>query len=210
LLSPGFGGLIMMQLDSTLAKGARLGLALAGLGWAVALAGTAAAQAPAAAPSSKAQLDPQRLAIARQIFDVVGAANLQSMSRALVANMEGAMLKNANGLDAERKQAMVDAVSDSVTFIMPKAIDATVDAMAEDFDTAQLKDVLAFYTSPTGRVMISKMPLVMQQTSATLFAQLPEMVHQMEVRYCAKVTCTTSEQQAFAALSAQMRARAPG
>ncbi len=189
---------------------ARLGLGLAGLCIVVAQAGTAAAQTSAAESASKAPLDPERVAIARQIFDQIGAANLQSMSKALVSSMQAAMTKNVSGPDAERQHAMMDAVAASITYIMPKAVDATVDAMAEDFDTAQLKDVLAFYTSPTGRVMISKMPLVMQQTSATMIAELPEMVHQMELRYCAKVTCTIAEQQAFAAVSAQVKAHAPG
>jgi hypothetical protein len=105
---------------------------------------------------------------------------------------------------------MADAVSDSVAYILPKAIDATVNAMAQDLDTAQLKDILAFYTSPTGKVVISKMPQIMQQTTATLVAEMPEMVRQMQLRYCAKVTCTASEQQAFAAMSAKMTAHAPG
>jgi len=189
---------------------ARLGLGLAGLCFVVIQAGTAAAQTSAAGPASKAPLDPERVAIARQIFDQIGAANLQSMSKAMISSMQAAMTKNVSGPDAERQHAMMDAVAASITYIMPKAVDATVDAMAEDFDTAQLKDVLAFYTSPTGRVMISKMPLVMQQTSATMIAEMPEMVHQMELRYCAKVTCTTAEQQAFAAISAQVKAHAPG
>ncbi len=199
-----------MKPNATAGRFARRGLALAGLCFTLMQAGTAAAQAPSASSPPSPQLDPERVAIARQIFNEIGAANLQAVSKALVTNMERAMLTSVNGMDAERKQAMVDAVSDSVSFIMPKAIDATVDAMAENFDTAQLKDVLGFYRSPTGRMMIGKMPLIMQQTSATMIAQLPEMVRQMELRYCAKVTCTASEQQAFAAISAQMKARAPG
>ncbi len=189
---------------------ARLGLGLAGICFVMAQAGTAAAQTSAAGPPTEAPLDPERVAIARQIFDQIGAANLQSVSKTLVSNMQAAMTKTVSGPDAQRQRAMMDAVSDSITFIMPKAVDATVDAMAQDFDTRQLKDVLAFYTSSTGRVMISKMPLVMQQTSATMVAEMPEMVRQMELRYCAKVTCTTAEQQAFAAISAQVKAHAPG
>jgi hypothetical protein len=100
-------------------------------------------------------------------------------------------------------------VSDSIAFIMPKAIDATVDAMAQDFDTAQLKDVLAFYTSPTGQVMLRKMPEVMRQTSTAMMAEMPEMVRQMETRYCAKVACAASDHQAFAAIAAQVKARTP-
>jgi hypothetical protein len=192
------------------ARFTKLGIGLAALGLAVAPAGLAAAQTDPAAAPSKPTLDPERVALARQIFNQIGSANLQAMSKAMIASMQGAMTKTVSGLDAQRKQAMLDAVSDALNSIMPKAVDATVDAMAEDFDTAQLKDVLAFYTSPTGRIMINKMPLVMQQTSATMVAQMPEMVHQMELRYCAKVTCTTSEQQAFAAISAQIKARTPG
>jgi hypothetical protein len=186
------------------------GVAVAGLCLTLASAGAAAAQAPNAGASPKPSLDPERVAIARQIFDQIGASTLQSMSKSLISSMQSAMSKTVSGPDAQRQQAMMDAVSDSVTFIMPKAIDATVDAMAQNFDTSQLKDVLAFYQSPTGRVMISKMPLIMQQSSATMVAEMPEMVRQMELRYCAKVTCTTSEQQAFAAISAQVKAHAPG
>jgi len=209
-LPTGLEGLSMMQRKRMSPRLPRSAIAVAGLCLSLASAGVTAAQAPTAAPTPTHPLDPERVAIARQIFDEVGAANLQSMSKALVSNMEQAMLKTVNGIDEDRKQALVNAVSDSVSFIMPKAVDATVDAMAENFDTAQLKDVLSFYKSPTGRMMISKMPVIMQQTSATLMAQLPEMVHQMELRYCAKVTCTSSEQEAFAAISERVKNRTPG
>ncbi len=191
------------------ARLARTGVAVVGACLTLASAGAACAQVSASGAAPK-PLDPERVAIARQIFDQIGASTLQSMSKALISSMQAAMTKTVSGPDAQRQQAMMDAVSDSVTVIMPKAIDATVDAMAQNFDTAQLKDVLAFYQSPTGRVMISKMPLIMQQSSATMVAEMPEMLRQMELRYCAKVTCTPSEQQAFAAISAQVKAHAPG
>jgi len=189
---------------------ARVGIGLAGLCFAMAQAGTAAAQTGDAAAAAKAPLDPERVAIARQIYDQIGVSTLQSISKNLMSSLQTAMTKTVSGPDAQRQQAMMESVSDSVTFIIPKAIDATVDAMAEDFDKAQLKDILAFYMSPTGRVMIHKMPQIMQQSTATMMAELPEMMHQMEIRYCAKVTCTTSEHQAFAAIAAQMKTRAPG
>jgi hypothetical protein len=192
------------------ARLARSGVVIAGACLTLASAGAAYAQASATTPSPKPPLDSERVAIARQIFDQIGASTLQSMSKAMISSMQAAMTKTVSGLDAQRQQAMMDAVSDAITFVMPKAIDATVDAMAENFDTGQLKDILAFDTSPTGRVMISKMPLIMQQSSATMFAEMPEMVRQMQLRYCAKVTCTASEQQAFAAIIAQVKAHAPG
>jgi hypothetical protein len=188
----------------------RNGLAAASLCLTLAAAGPAAAQASDAGAASKPPLDPERVAIARQIYDQIGVANLQSMAKALNSSLRAAMTKGVAGQDTERQQAMADAVSDSVAYILPKAIDATVNAMAQDFDTAQLRDILAFYKSPTGKVVISKMPQIMQQTTTTTLAEMPEMVRQMQLRYCAKVTCTAAESQAFAAMSAKMTAHAPG
>jgi hypothetical protein len=199
----------MAQRNFTSAKGTRLRMTLAGLFWSVAMASTAAAQAPGAATSNP-HLDPERVAIARKIYDVIGEANIEALTKAFLTNLRPAMKKAINATDEARQQAISDAVSDSIAFIIPKAVDASVDAMAEEFTAAQLKDTLAFYSSSTGQIMVRKMPAVMQQASATMVAEMPELVHQMQLRYCAKVTCTTSEQQAFAAISAQMKAHAPG
>jgi hypothetical protein len=196
----------MIQRKLAAAGLVRLGLAMAGL----CFAGVGPVAAQTAGATSKPPLDPERIAIARQIYDEIGVSTLQSMSKTMISSLQSAMTKTVSGLDAQRQQAMLDAVADSVSFMIPKAVDATVDAMAEDFDKTELKDILAFYTSPTGRVMIHKMPQIMQQSTATMVKALPEMMHQMEVRYCTKVTCTESEHQAFAAIAAQMKARAPG
>jgi len=160
--------------------------------------------APAPAVAAPVQSDPERLALARQIYDVVGTANMQSMTKTMIASMQAATTKAVSGPVRERQEAMMDAVSDVISELMPKAVDATVVAMADNFTVDQLKDILAFYQSPTGKAMFQKMPVIMSQSMRVIAAEMPDVMKSIEQRYCAKVTCMPSEREAFAKLSQQM------
>ena len=173
-----------------------------------ALAG-AAALSILAAGSAVAQPAPdaEREALAQQIYQLMGAQTLNATSGALKAMMSS-MTGQAGGADVVRARAMQAALSDSLERMMPKVLQGTVQIMAQDFTTEQLRAMLAFYQSPTGQAVLQKMPQITQQSVRLSLSLVPQMMRDFETDYCGRITCTDKEQQAFAQVNARMAAQA--
>ena len=69
--------------------------------------------------------------------------------------------------------------------------------------------MLAFYSSPTGRLAARRMPLVLQQTIGSVLIYLPQMIKGIEDSYCSRVKCTRAEKKAFEDVAARMAAAHP-
>jgi hypothetical protein len=76
--------------------------------------------------------------------------------------------------------------------------------MAQDFTTAQLHDMLAYYRSPTGQAMLHEMPEITRQSLQLGASLVPQMMRDFEADYCGRITCTAQEQQGFAQLNARL------
>ena len=161
-----------------------------------------AAAPPALAQSAPPLPDGERLALARQIYKIMGSQTTDAISAAL-KTMMGA-LSGSGGSDNPRTTAMKAALSDSFDKMMPRMIDGSAEIVAQDFTVDELRDMLAFYQSPTGQVVVRKMPEVIEQGRRIGVALVPQMMHDFETDYCGRVTCTPQEQQAFAQLNARL------
>ena len=175
----------------------RMGAGLAGLAMATALGGGVAAQ-PAAGTA-----DPQRLALAEQIYDMMGQQTVQGVGRALTSMMSSS-LRNVTGQDRARSAAVQAALGDSITTLTPQVLHATARIMAEDFTTPQLQGILAFYQSPTGQALLQKTPLITRQALQVSTSLLPGFLETFETDYCRRVSCTEAEKNAFAQINARM------
>lgn len=162
---------------------------------ALALAGPAGAQ-PAAPP------DPERMALAQQIYELMGSQT-QTISQAM-RGMMTTMMKSAGGADGARQQAVQGALSDSLDKMMPKVLHGTVEIMAEDFTAEELRGMLGFYRSPTGQAVLRKMPAITQQSMRLSLSLMPQMMRDFQADYCARVTCTDKEKAAFAEVGDRM------
>ena len=104
---------------------------------------------------------------------------------------------------------MVAAVGDGLTSITPQLQAEAVSRITRDFTADQLREMLAFYSSPTGRLAARRMPLILQQTVGSVLTYLPQMMHGIEDSYCSRVKCTRAEKKAFDDVAARMAAAHP-
>ncbi|WP_216839313.1 DUF2059 domain-containing protein [Caulobacter sp. S45] len=155
------------------------------------------------------RIDPKRQALARQIYDLIGAQTMGTSVRSMTTAMS---LQFANMMDDRseaRAKAIVAAVGDGMNSVMPQVIDTSVSAMAHTFTEAQLQDMLAFYQSPTGRVVLLKMPAVTQQSNAAIVTYLPQVLAGIEDSYCSRVKCSSRERKGLEAVAAHLAAAHP-
>ena len=148
------------------------------------------AQAQTAAP-----VDPQRLALAKQIFEVQGGA--QNAGTAL-RTFQKSMLDAAPS--SEARERMNQALETMTKTFVPRMFDEMATIYATDFTDAQLKDILAFYQSPTGQALREKSPMVAQQLGGVMVKLMPKLQLSVLDKVCAETTCTPQQQQQLAAL----------
>jgi uncharacterized protein len=168
---------------------------------------TAAAALLMAAGGAHAQaegaVDAERLALAEKIYAMMGDQTMRSITGALKGALS-ASLKAEAGQDTARAQAVQAALSDSLDDMMPRVVQGTARIMARDFSAQELRDMLAFYQSPTGQAVLRRMPEVTQQSMQMSLSLLPGFMQKFESDYCARITCSPQEKQAFDQLNARM------
>jgi hypothetical protein len=169
---------------------------------AIALAGPAAAGEQPAAP-----VDPERLALARQY---VTASHMDSLLRAAFANMGRQMpqLAPEGAADAKARQFM-DSFTVGMDAATPMLVDTMIETTARTFTTQELKELVAFYGSPTGQAMVARMPGMLQQVTPMIFQIMPKAYAVAEADFCKRQTCTEADRAIFHRLSASLSAR-PG
>jgi hypothetical protein len=146
--------------------------------------------------------DPARLALARQIFEAQGGAkNAQAVMRSMEASMLASMPS------PEAKQRMTEVMEKMATTVMPRLFDDMAGFYAIDFTEDQLKDVLAFYKSPTGQAMMAKSPVLAEQMGGEVAKLMPRLQLSVLDKVCSQTACTDQQQQQLAALKAQVPER---
>lgn len=156
-----------------------------------------------------AHVNGERLCLASQIYDIVGAPALRASTRSLTAGLSVQLASAMSSRDPAHAQAMVAAVGDGLTSITPQLQAEAVSRITRDFTTNQLKEMLAFYTSPTGRLAARRLPQIVQQTVGGVLGYLPQMMSGIEDSYCSRVKCTRAEKKAFDDVAARMVAAHP-
>ncbi len=156
-----------------------------------------------------AHVNGERLALAQQVFDITGAPALRAQARSLTAGLSVQLATAMSARDPAHAQAMVAAVGDGLTAITPQLQAEAVSRITRDFTADQLREMLAFYASPTGRLAARRMPLILQQTVGSVLGYLPQMMSGVEDSYCTRVKCTRAERKAFDDVAAKMAAAHP-
>jgi uncharacterized protein len=156
--------------------------------------------------SRNIRIDAGRLAMAQQIFDITGEPSLRVSTRSLTTTLSVQLSGALLGKDDLHAKAMVAAVTDGLNSITPQLRDEAVSHIAHDFTEDQLKEMLAFYSSPTGRLAAHRMPLITQQTVGSILTYLPAMMQGIQDSYCSRVKCTRAEKKAFSDVAARVTA----
>jgi hypothetical protein len=166
---------------------------IVGLFGAVAVAASAAAQ-------TSATTDPVRLALAREVIEATGgaqaAATRLNSTFAAVRQLVKSQLppESANLSDAVFKYVVDEEVK-----ALPAMLDDVAQVYAEPLSETELKDMLAWYTSPSGRTIMAKLPAINQ---AIILRQGPLMKSMMQGvaktaidRACTDAHCSAEQRQ---------------
>jgi hypothetical protein len=165
---------------------------------------------PTVAGSAKdVRIDGGRLALARQVFAIVGEPELAASTRTLTAGMSVQLAAALPDRDPARVRALLGAVGDGLASVAPDLQDQAVSRIARGFTEDQLKEMLAFYQTPTGRLAARRMPLYTREAMGAVLLFAPKMMEAVRDSYCAKVRCTRSEMKALADVGERMSAAAP-
>jgi hypothetical protein len=150
-----------------------------------------AVHAQTAAPT----IDPQRLALAKQIFESQGGAQ---NAATIMNSMEKSMVDSVK--DPEAKKRMAEVMDKMATVFMPRLFDQMAGYYAQDFTDGQLKDILVFYQSPTGQAMKAQAPVLAQQMAGSMVKLMPTLQLSVLDKVCSQVACSPEQQQQLAAL----------
>jgi hypothetical protein len=170
-------------------------------------AGVAALGAPALAQDiTGGSIDPQRLALAREY---VRESHMDAAVRGMLANMARSMPQlSADGATDVKGRQLANSFSVGMDAALPQLLDATAQATARVFTTQELKDLVAFYGSPSGRSMVAKMPALMQQIGPVAIQIMQTVYTTAEADYCRHETCTEADHARFQRLQSSVRAGA--
>jgi hypothetical protein len=166
----------------------------------MAVASGAWAQASAPPPSSGP--DPVKMDLARQLVEASGGeAQAEAQMKLIFSSMRANMAKALSGQKAEVADAVYEEMGRELVTLTPRILDISVTSYADVFTVQELRDLLAFQTSESGRSMVRKMPTlrarVMEQTLPLIMSSMPEVMHKSADAVCARRRCTAAERDAI-------------
>ena len=150
----------------------------------------------AQAHGAPAPIDPERLALARTYLQQTHMAdNIRAgLARSVVAI---APPGSPAAQDPKRRQ-MVLSLTRGMQSVGPDISEGLTRAVAGAFTAKELKDLVAFYGSPTGQAMMVKMPVVMQDVGPIMKGLMPKITKVAEQDFCSHLTCTADDRARFA------------
>ena len=191
-------------------RGGRAGPALLLAAGLAALAVAAMAQEDGGAPVAQIAppVDPERLELAREY---VRESHMDVAMRGVFANMARSLpeLRTANSATDARARQFVSSISVGMDAAVPQLVEATTMAAARVFTTEELRDLVAFYGTPSGQSMVAKAPMMMQQVTPAVFQIMPTVYRAAEADYCSHVTCTEADHARFQHLQSALRSGGP-
>lgn len=169
---------------------------LVAIAFTFALSGVARAQEVVEAP------DPARLALAEQVVQASGGVNQMD---ALLKSMFGAMEKNSTATATPEAREFVgpmfDDMRQEMSALAPQLLELSARVYARSFSEQELRDLLAFQTSDSGKAMIARMPTIqaeiLSQTLPLIMSTLPAIMRKSADRICAEKHCTPAQRTAL-------------
>ncbi len=166
-------------------------------------AGSASAQtAPASTPAaaSTPQVDAKKLELVRRYMDDIHIVDLMNSIGGQLANalMENLIAEHKEITPAE-KAKITKAFDASAKEVFPDYFKQVLDnaqyVFADAFSEEELKDLVAFYESPTGRSLVAKQPAIAQRTNQIVMQALPGLQDKFKASFqthlCAEGLCQT-------------------
>lgn len=164
------------------------------------MAGQVAAEdlAGGAAPEA---ITEKKLELSRELAEVMGIESMVSqMTRTMLDSFDpfrGKVL-------SEQQRAMFERLKGSLARgmerVAPELVETTHRIQAEIFTEQELRDVIEFYRSPSGRSFLVKSKASMAQSFAVVAEVMPRYVTYAEEDYCSQTKCGDGERAMFDAM----------
>jgi len=118
------------------------------------------------------------------------AAMMRSLMPIMISQLE---TETGKTLDAADKAGMVEAMAESAGVMGPKLQEELVPAMLSTFSEDELCAMTAFYESPEGQGVITKMPAYTVAASGAMARFMPAFQADMATRICKRMGCDAAK-----------------
>ena len=110
--------------------------------------------------------DPDSKAAARELIVTIKLGDqFKAMLPMIFKSLKPAIVQNRPDVDRDF-EALVPVMIDKMSGRISELEDSMVDIYSTNFSAGELRDLIAFYKSPTGQKFLQKTPFVTQQTMA--------------------------------------------
>lgn len=177
---------------------------LAAAGLLVSSAPALAQDAPLAAPVAEAPVqapvDPERLALARQMTQVF---DIKSAMHNMFAGMANAMRlpDSATEDQRERVKQLYVSMGAGMEAVTPDLMEAVARLYAQTLTAQEMRDTLAFYRTPSGQAILTKLPTIMNDIGPLMIGLMPKVVAAAKADYCSHRACDKTDEVMFAAMA---------
>lgn len=158
---------------------------------ALAFAGAAAAaqEAPATATSATvvAPQTSESLDLARRYFTAIGFEGELGAILARLTTPE--QLGARKELSPAERDAIVSAAAEAMDEAMPLILDEAAQITASTFTPAQLREMIAFYETDSGKAIAAKTSILPPMASQLVLSFAPILRADVVLRACAKMDC---------------------
>jgi hypothetical protein len=164
------------------------------------LAGASIATAQPAPPpaADQAPIDPAKLALAHKMLDAqMGQINMPALLRNLDQQMFAQMMTGSPKADPAMQRRLEAAVEKAQAEMFPHMLDSMAAAFARNLSQQELQDAVGFYSSPSGRAIVQKMPAIMNEVVGAVIQWMPRMREAVIESLCADNGCTPAQREAL-------------
>ena len=133
--------------------------------------------------------------------------------KSMTVAVEQSMSTQIPQAEAPLVQALYSDLGEGMDGITPQLVDVAVRVNASVLTEKELRDLLAFEASDSGRSIAQKRPIIAQQTAQQtvpiVMTLMPQLMQKTLDRACAEQHCTASQRQAMADAMAKALHRHP-
>lgn len=172
------------------------------------------AMATAAVAQEKPAAEPVRLELAKQLVAASGGPEAaRKMLDSMYASMDQTFAKVIPADKMPLFRAMQQDIKAETLKMIPDLMDQSVDIYARVMTEQELRDMLAFYQSESGRSILRKTPIVMDEVMRAqvpyMQKMMPRLMRKAMDNACKEAKCTAAEQREFAKVMARAMGEDP-
>ena len=146
-------------------------------------------------------IDPERLALARTYTQQTHLAD--NLKAGLARSVVSIAPPGSPAAQDPKRRQMVSSLTLGMQAVGGDISEGMTRTIARAFTLKELKDLVAFYGSPSGQAMIAKMPAVMQDVGPMMRNLMPRITRVAERDFCSQLTCTAEDRARFATMGGQ-------